>query len=246
MFSRPVLFVGVLLAAIAVPYILLDENLSRTVREQYRKWSGAGPAAAGSAGESSSPWGDFSWSSLTSQANPAASATAPSGPLTSLPKPVAMEEAFQMEATPQWVVSRFPRVTTVLGETEQMTLRTPLVTGVAPDDVAGSLTYYFDNRHVLQRITFQGLTGDERRFTELLRKRFGLQAEPTLLAGEYAAAVGPKTSRLRVAHLPVVRANAPLARAEVALDLYRPGAPPATTAAAKPQQPSARPPFRSW
>lgn len=246
MFSRPVLFVGVLLAAIAVPYILLDENLSRTVREQYRKWSGAGPAAAGTGGDAATPWGGVAWSSLTSQANPEPTATTPSSPITSLPQPVAMEEAFQMDVTPQWVVSRFPRVTTVLGETERMALRTPLVTGVAPDDVAGSLTYYFDNRHILQRITFQGLTGDERRFTELVRKRFGLQAEPTLLAGEYVAVVGPKTSRLRIAHLPIVRANAPHARAEVALDLYRPGAAPTATAAAQPQQPSARPPFRSW
>ena len=40
MFSRPVLFVGVLIAAVAVPYVLLDKNLANTARGQWNRLLG--------------------------------------------------------------------------------------------------------------------------------------------------------------------------------------------------------------
>ena len=41
--------------------------------------------------------------------------------------------------------------------------RVAYVSGTAETDIAGSLSYYFDNTHRLRRIAFNGTTGDARR-----------------------------------------------------------------------------------
>jgi hypothetical protein len=76
----------------------------------------------------------------------------------------------------------------------------PLVTGTRPDDIAGSLTYYFDKRQQLQRITFEGVVGDERRLVNFVTGQYKLKAEPTLGAGLYVAKWSgrPQKARLRV------------------------------------------------
>jgi hypothetical protein len=135
---------------------------------------------------------------------------------------VPLEEAIRFNLTPEWVTSRWPRVTSVIGDSEHLGLRVALVSGTQPDDVAGSLTYYFDQQHQLQRITLSGVSGDQTRLVGMATGHFGLRPTQTKDRGLYLG--GDKntpTSSLRVSDLPVVRSEATHARVQIALDLRR-------------------------
>jgi hypothetical protein len=200
MISRPMLFVGVLVAAVVVPYLLLDENLAQGAR-------GA-------------------WNSLIGNREPENDETdetqlAASVNYSPVSKPP-IEQLFRFDVTPQWVTSRWPQVSTVVGHPQQLGMRVPLVSGTRSDDIAGSLTYYFDQHHRLQRITFTGLTGDPRRLLAAVVLPYGLQSQPTTAAARYIAGDPQQpTSEVVVGHLPLNGAGADCARAEVAVDLHR-------------------------
>lgn len=206
MFSRPVLFLGILAAAVVVPYVLFSKNLSTTAGTHWNQL--LGKSGSGAAAEAT--WSDPS--------NP----TATPASFLSVSEPVPLEQVFRFDFSPRTVTELWPRVSTVLGGANQMGLRVALITGTQPDDVAGSLTYYFDDHHQVQRITLQGTTGDERRLVQLLTTQFGLQPAPTVRAGLYTLD-GPAgmQSSLQVIHLPVVRSTTPNNRVEIAVDLQR-------------------------
>lgn len=135
-----------------------------------------------------------------------------------------LREVFRFDVSPQWVTSRWARISTVLANTELKGMRTPLVTGTAPDDVAGSLTYYFDQRHQLQRITFHGFTADERRLVALLVNEYECKPLATLDRGLYVSKrSGKPMSGLRITHAPVVRASAPHSQMKIDLEINRKG-----------------------
>jgi uncharacterized protein DUF6690 len=202
MFSRPLLFVGVLAAAVLVPYVLLDEHLAQTARGQFDRLWGKSEQTQASDGTNVGP--------------------AAGQPVTPAASGATIEEAFRFDIRPQWVTSRWPRVSTVLGDPKQLGMRVALVSGTRGDDVAGSLTYYFDDHHQLQRITFTGMTGDPRRLLAAVVTPYGLKSLPTTTAARYVAGDPQKpTSEVIVRHLPVVRNEAEHARAEVAVDLRR-------------------------
>ena len=171
MFSRPMLLFGVLLASVVVPYVLLDKNLSQTAQAQLNRLLGKSESAGGE-----NPLADLKLPWAEGQAS---AGTASAGSSLGRLPPVALEEAFRFDATPQWVTSRWPRVSTVLGEPNQLGMRVALASGTRPDDVAGSLTYYFDDHHQLQRITFYGVTGDEQRLLAFLVHAYRLKTAPT-------------------------------------------------------------------
>lgn len=208
MFNRGTLFLLVLGAAIVVPYVMFDEGLSKTARTEWQRFFG---------GKSAAPNGNSGgW--FNSAPQPLANLDA--GPV--LP-PVSLEEALRLDISPVWVTSHWSRVSTVVGETEHMGLRVALVSGTQPTDIAGSLTYYFDQRHQLQRVTFTGLTGDESRVITHLMNQFNFRPQPTVAAGLYQAPAGAgKVSQAQVNHLPVVNAAATNARVELAIELNRP------------------------
>jgi len=205
MFSRPVLFVGVLVACVVVPYVLLDEHLADSVRGVWNRVRGKVEE------EKDGLLDRFDHAAYS----PASGASA-KGPI------VTIEQAFRFDLTPQWVSSQWPRVSTVLGEPEQLGMRVALVTGTRPDDVAGSLTYYFDQHHQLQRITFEGLTRDPRRLLAATVTPYNLKSLPTTGAAHYIAGdPDDPTSEVFVEHLPVLTANPEAPRAEVSVDLRR-------------------------
>jgi hypothetical protein len=134
-------------------------------------------------------------------------------------------EVFRWEITTSWILGHWPRVSAGLADVELQGYRVPLVTGTATDDLAGSLTYYFNKRQRLQRITFFGTTGDSRRLVALLATRFGfvreLHDDPGLFL--YRVRSGRKViSELRIKPTSVVRADAPFSRFNVALLIDRP------------------------
>jgi hypothetical protein len=228
MSSRPLLFVGVLAAAVAVPYVLLDEQLGQTARNQWnRLW-----------GKSGKPGTDMLAGSTRLTAGSAAAAPLPGA---------GIEEIFRFDIRPHWVASRWPRVSTIAGDGKQLGMRVAVVTGTQPDDVAGSLTYYFDDHHQLQRITFTGLTGDARRLLAAVVTPHGLKSQPTTEAAYYLAGDPKKpTSQVTVRHLPIIRADDRV-RQEVAVDLRRQDAVERKEIATQDVEPSLLPSaFRRW
>jgi len=202
MFSRPVLLVGVLAAAIGVPYLLLDKTVSQSVRGQWNRLRGKSEKAG---------------------SQEAAGAVSPArlSPVAYSAPPVGVEEAFRFEIQPTWVLARFPSVSTVAGDPKQLGMRVALVTGTRPEDLAGSLTYYFNEHHQLQRITFTGRTGDARRLLAAVVPMHGLKSLPTTGAALYVAGDAKKpTSQVAVNYLPITPAEAN-ARLDVAVDLKR-------------------------
>jgi hypothetical protein len=123
---------------------------------------------------------------------------------------VPLYEALRTDASPQWVVSRWPRVATVVGELEWSGMRVPLLTGKEPGDLVGSLTYYFDGGQKLRRISLEGYTGDERTLVALAMQNFGLQPEGSLSGGLYVSRWNRQVmSALAVQYAPVVHADSP-------------------------------------
>lgn len=205
MFSRPMLFLGVLVAAVVVPYVLLDEHLAQSVRGGWNRIVGKMEEEK-----------DDLLDRFNSAHYAPVSGTHIVGP------PVTIEQAFRFDLTPHWVSSRWPRVSTVLGEPEQLGMRVALVSGTQPDDVAGSLTYYFDQHHQLQRITFEGLTRDPRRLLAAVVTPYSLKSQPTTDAAYYIAGDPDNpTSEVIVSHMPVLTADPESARAEITVDLRR-------------------------
>ena len=114
-----------------------------------------------------------------------------------------------------------------LPDADQQGYRVPLVTGMRDDDLAGSLTYYFNKQQRCRRITFQGTTGDARRLIALVTKRFGFVQhatdDPSLLVYQ-SRWNGRAISEVHIRPARVVRSSDPQSRFEVLLALNDPDA----------------------
>lgn len=134
-----------------------------------------------------------------------------------------LREVMRFDITPQWVISRFARVSTVLSDLQLEGLRVPLVTGIRADDLAGTLTFYFDRADKLQRLTIHGFTGDPQRLVALMTGQYGLEHTPSLEAGVYTKRWnGMPVHFLRLTHAPVVYADAVHQKYTVFLELNQP------------------------
>jgi hypothetical protein len=134
-------------------------------------------------------------------------------------------EVLQFGGTPAWVMTRWPRVTAGLAELDLQGYRVPLVTGTAQDDLAGSLTYYFDKNQRIEFINFHGTTGDPRKLIALVTSRYSFLRQTTGDPGLTLYQVkwnGKALSELRVRPARVLRADQPYARYEVDLAMKRP------------------------
>jgi hypothetical protein len=132
---------------------------------------------------------------------------------------------FRWEITPAWVMSQWSRVSTGLADLDLHGYRVALVSGTSEGDLAGSLTYYFNTQQRLQRITFQGSTGDARQLAYYLSAVHHLAPEPTndpslqLFRVRNGRTV---LSELRIKAAAVVRRTSGLSRYNVNLFLERP------------------------
>ena len=134
-------------------------------------------------------------------------------------------EVLRFDLTPHSLAQRWPRVATSLTDLSMQGFRVPLVTGTAPDDLAGSLTYYFNHQRQLQRITFSGTTGDYRRLLQLLTVHYGFVNRPTNTPNVIVFEIpskGTPSSYLWIQPVDVVRVDQPLNRFQLTLVLERP------------------------
>jgi len=136
-----------------------------------------------------------------------------------------LAEIFNFQVTTGWVMSRWPRVSTRLGEIDLQGYRVPLVSGTAYDDIAGALTYYFNQQQQVERITFYGTTGDPQKLIATMQQ-FGLMPviHPDAGLSLYQSqANGNVASELQIRPAKVLRSGSPHERYAVALVLVRPG-----------------------
>ena len=132
-------------------------------------------------------------------------------------------EVLRFDISPEWIFSRWSRVTTVTADQALQGFRAPLVTGAKVDDVAGVATYYFGRQGRLQRFTFTGHTGDTRRLVAFLIQNYGFRPEPSLGGGLYLVTWNAEPrSALRVDYAPLVRSDAPHLRYSIKLEINRP------------------------
>ena len=131
---------------------------------------------------------------------------------------------FNFEVTPEWILARWPSVSTGLAQLQLEGYRVPLVTGTSQQDLAGALTYYFDAKQRLQRIDFVGFSGDPRPLISLLSDRFRLTRrlanDPGLVVYEAAPAGRGPVSGLQVRVAPLQPGES-LRRYEIDLSLAR-------------------------
>jgi hypothetical protein len=212
MFRRGMLFFIVMCAAVGVPYAATEwGKISQTFSGQ--------PAAAtttngnlpypvaGTPGMSAAPM-------VSMPGLPATQAEIDA------PPEVAMADALRFDVTASWILGRWPRVTAGLPDAGLQGYRVALVTGTQDDDLAGSLTYYFNRNHVCQRITFQGTTGDARKLIAMLTTRYGFERQMSDDPSVWLYQIrwnGRATSELQVRPARVIRASEPTARFEVLL-----------------------------
>ena len=100
------------------------------------------------------------------------------------------EEVFRFDISESWVRDRWNRISTNAEAVGLHGLRVALVTGTNAWDLHGSLTYYFDQNHHPQRITFRGWAGDGVKLTDFLTKFYGFRPQPTHWAGFYLTEKG--------------------------------------------------------
>ena len=134
-------------------------------------------------------------------------------------------EVLRFDVTPDWILGRWPRVSTGLSYMQLQGYRVPMVTGTKPTDLAGSLTYYFNAQQKVQRITFHGATGDPQLLIRLLTSRHAfvrrLTNDPGLIVFEAPQEDGSRTSLLKLTSVGVVKSSDPRRRLKVELALER-------------------------
>jgi hypothetical protein len=191
-------------AAVAGPYLLFDGNLPSMLNQGRQQFLGQ-------------PQGTSEWLGGGVAPDPAQAGdpyNTPVMPITNVLRP---------DITPEWVVSQWPRVATVVGELEWAGMRVPLITGSQSTDLVGSLTYYFDNQQRLRRILLEGYTGDERPLVTFGMQYFGLLPEPSLHGGVYVSRWNREPlSALAVQYASVVNADSPQTRRRVMFEYNRP------------------------
>ncbi|MCA9193928.1 MAG: hypothetical protein KDB03_19285 [Planctomycetales bacterium] len=219
MIKKPVTGLAILALAAGGPYFLFESPLGQTVSSGVRQVFGlsavpyepaqtANEAAPGYL-TAAQPWSLPS----SSQLNPG-NANDAFAPFHALP------EVLRFDVQPNWVIAHFPRVTTVLADSQLDGLRVPLVTGANPSDLAGTLTYYFDRYKRLQRTTIHAVTGDPSQIISQLQTYYHLQQVPSLGGGLWVQTWnGQPTSICQIAPAAIIQANEQFARYTIFIEL---------------------------
>ncbi|HTQ38707.1 MAG TPA: DUF6690 family protein [Pirellulales bacterium] len=218
MFRRGFLTLVVLGAAVGVPYAA--SNWSKL------KASVFGDTSANSSTGTLQPISANDFPSQLPGATPAGVPLVPgiNPQIDELPL-VDLPDAFRWDVTPQWVMSRWPRVSSGLPGDNLQGLRVALISGLRMDDVAGSLTYYFNASQKCAKITFSGTTGDPQRLTALLVDRYGFKPFTSTDPGMVQYQIrwnGAPTSTLTVRPAAIVRTSSPLERYLVQISITDP------------------------
>ncbi len=221
--------VAVMASAVGLPYLISNgKELQQKVMASFA----SSPAQA-----TDQPYGAFG-APMTSYSPPAAPqhdhlreawqphASQPNSGRTEMQP---LEAVFRWDVTTQWVLGSWSRVSTSLAELDLQGYRVALVTGTTDRDLAGSLTYYFNPKQRVQRIIFQGTTGDARPLVHLLATKHNFTRQITPDPSLYMYQVIEKRkimSELRIKPVSIVRQEDHFARFDVTLVMERPASMP--------------------
>ncbi|PQO34384.1 hypothetical protein DTL21_12715 [Bremerella cremea] len=229
MFRRTVMFWTAAAASFGVPYGYYNPDVRESVSTYWNKaqsYLPTGSASQGDAPDASIEAGQGLIAAQTSSGMPSINGSALGGSNSQpLAAPIFQEfdHFINFNATPRWIMETWPHVSTTLSDLNLEGMRVPLVSGSRVDDIAGSLTYYFDKDKQLQRITFHGTTGDERRLVSTLTQHYNFESEPTVAGSLYMVKWnGEPVSVFRAEPSPVVNQNLPHTRLKIDLEINRP------------------------
>jgi len=130
-----------------------------------------------------------------------------------------LSSLFRFDIGKQQVTSRWDRVSTCPAVDGLHGMRVALVTGTNSWDLHGSLTYWFDSGHRVQRITYRGWTGDANRLLQILGQQYQLKPQPTHWAGAYLS----KRSGLLMKYPAVIDKTNSVQQLALILELNNPG-----------------------
>ncbi|MEZ6110105.1 MAG: DUF6690 family protein [Pirellulaceae bacterium] len=239
LFRRTFLLIASLVASVFVPYAWSNDNWKESLAGIYRQWTSRNTAAT-----DGSFWGQPAPTAFVGSGDPSSASHqtaygaphgwSPTAPVSlpvgspSMTAPVLpsvdVREVLRVDITPEWIVQRWPRVTNFPAEKGWTGFRVPLVTGTRIGDIAGSLTYYFDSRGQVQRLSLVGGTGDATALIGLATGTFGLRNEGGPGSGLYVARWNQQpTSVLQLRQAAVIHADSPQSRYEIVMEINRPG-----------------------
>ena len=191
------------------------------VMSDIRKHWLSGSKATANASMPYSP--DVAIDPVTGAPAPSLAIGANASPADAMPLP-SLAEVLRLDVT-EWVLHRWPRVTTGLPQLQLQGYRVPLVSGTTTADVAGSLTYYFNARQQVQRLTLRGTTGDPSVLATLLTSRYGfarrLTNDPGVVLFEAVDSSNRPVGSLKIRSAPVVNGSQPYSRFHVDLVMDR-------------------------
>ncbi len=132
-------------------------------------------------------------------------------------------EYLDFHVTPDWIRSRWERISVATGEDNLTGMRVALVSGPRPADVHGSLTYYFDSTQQLQRVTFRGWIGEPTEFVQFVTSRHGLSQQSSQAAGLYKkTSWGKLQAFLRLDNPPVINRESSNEQLMILLEIINP------------------------
>ncbi len=207
---RFLFLVALLAASIAIPFA--TSTAPDFIERIKASWGGSGSALSGD---------EVTYNGMGGALSP----TTPIAPLEGM-RTHELTDVLRMDVTPTWVYRRWARKSTQLAELDMHGVRVPLVTGTDADDLAGSLTYYFDANGQVQRISFRGRTGDPSRLVALVISKHGLRPRPPEVSGEQLYQMtwnGRAKSELRIRPVSMMWAGTPHTNFEIELELQRKG-----------------------
>jgi Family of unknown function (DUF6690) len=213
------MFMSVMMAAVGVPYMMsASSSWLSAVKSRFSSSSTDTNAAA-----ALDPTAAPETQSMFGGGTPLPGAPRPKGPIEGYGR-YDLAELLRFDGSPEWLMQHWPRVTVGLAEPELQGYRIPLVTGTTEQDVAGSLTYYFDRNRRVKMVHLRGTTGNPHMLVNLVTQQYGLVRQPTSdpsLILYQRKWNGKPTSELRVRTARVLRADQPLSRFQVELALKR-------------------------
>lgn len=130
---------------------------------------------------------------------------------------------FRFDINPEWVQNRWPRVTTSTPDAHLFGMRTPIVTGTRLRDVAGSVTWYFDDTRTVQRLRFEGTVGEVNDVVAMVTQSFEMDQEPAVGRLVFTKRWnGTPRSVVVIEQPPVIDAAEPRTRYLVRMEINRP------------------------
>ncbi len=215
--KRTVLYAFGLALAVGGPISLFStSDFVTKVRKSIAGWTAKSAAVPQPSGDALPP----DAASATPLAIPAALS-----PLETMPTPP-LAEVLRFDVTVEWVMQRWPRVSTGLPYLQLQGYRVPLVSGTSLRDVAGSLTYYFNAAQQVERITLRGTTGDPSALVAILAGKHNfarrLTNDPGVVLYETVDSNNQPAGSLKIRSAKVVKATQPYSRFEVDLVMDRP------------------------